>query len=337
MHESIDENSLYISDLKNIFNLNLPLDNLLNYTVLITGATGLIGSCLVDLLMLLNVRVIATGRNRSKAENRFKNYFKKDNFRFIEYDVTEKLNIEEKIDYIIHAASNANPGAFSNDPVGTMNANYIGTYNLLEFARSHDVKRFLYVSSGEVYGEGNGSSFKEEDIGYVDLLNVRSCYPISKRAGETLCISYSTQFNVDTVIARPCHIYGPTFTEKDNRVLSEFIRLGINGEDIVLKSSGRQIRSHCYVIDTVFGLLCVLLLGNTKEAYNISSFKDCATIKEIAEIIAEFTGVNVIAESCEDNGRMHAVLEDKKLRELGWEPIYNLEEGMRRTLDILKK
>jgi len=338
MAKNIAESSLYITDLKNIFNLNLDISKLSSSTFLITGASGLIGSCLVDLLMLIGAKVIAVGRSKDAIKKRFDNYFEKDNFRFIECDVVgNRLEITENIDYIIHAASNANPRAFSEDPVGTMNANYIGTYNLLEFARCNNIKRFLYVSSGEIYGEADIDFFSEDDLGEVSLLKSRSCYPISKRAGETLCISYSEQFNIETVIARPCHIYGPTFTEKDNRVLAEFIRLGLNGEDIILKSSGKQRRSHCYVVDAVFALLYILLLGNNKDAYNISSLRDSATIKEIAESISEFTGVKVITNNNEDSGRMNAVLGDEKLRGLGWEPRYELKAGLQRTLNILKE
>lgn len=332
----ISTNELYLNDLKKVFEIGLQVSGLKQKNVLVTGGLGLIGSCLVDVLMILEANVFVIGRDEEKAKSRFCNYFNKENFKFIAHDVVNKLELDCNIDYIIHAASNAHPKAFINDPVGTMNSNYIGTYNLLEFGRTHGLKRFLYVSSGEVYGSGDIDKFSEDYLGYVDLLNIRSSYPISKRASETLCVSYSKQFGVDTVIVRPCHVYGPTCTEKDTRVLTAFIRNAVNNEDIILKSSGKQVRTNCYVVDAVFALLHVLLLGNRGEAYNISDMGSNMSIRELANVISENACISVKVENKEEDGRLRAVLDDTKIKSLGWEPIYTLKDGIDRTIKILK-
>ena len=173
-----------------------------------------------------------------------------------------------------------------------MTSNFLGIKNLLDYAKENKVERVLYVSSGEVYGKTE-EELTEEASGYVDMLNPRSCYPISKRASETLCISYMKEYDVDVVIARPCHIFGKP-GEKDNRVFAQFIRNIENNEDIVLKSEGKDIRSYCYINDCVKALFKILLEGKKGEAYNISS--EAISIKELAEIVAKIGNKKVVCE-----------------------------------------
>jgi nucleoside-diphosphate-sugar epimerase len=341
-------NRLYQEDMANVAKLNIDWDILENKSILITGATGLIGSFFIDALMFRNehydsnISIYAMSRNTNRAKKRFGIYWENPLFKFISQDVTRKINLDENIDYIIHGASNAYPAVFVEDPVGTMKANILGLSNLMDYGIDQNSKRILYISSGEVYGEGEGNNFKEPYSGYVDHLNPRSCYPASKRATETLCISYSIQYNIDVVIARPCHIYGPTITESDNRAFAQFVENVLADKDVVLKSTGVQYRSYCYIVDCVSALLTILLKGKTRNAYNISNKDSNVSIKELANCIAIAGNKKVIFDlptNEEQKGYSvipRAVLDSGKLEELGWKAKYALPDGVRRAIQIIK-
>ena len=283
----------YRNDIRSISKLNIPWDKLSGCNILVAGATGLIGECLVETLMLnprRDYHVYASGRNEERAKLRFKEFVGNTNFHFIKYDVLKPLNSAIKFDYIIHAASNASPNFFVQKPVEVMKANLNGTINLIEYGILHGLKRFLYISSGEIYGEGDGRVFTEDYSGYVDCVSDRACYPSSKRAAETLCVAYKSQYGIDVCIARLSHVYGPHFTESDTRVYTQFIRNVLRDEDIAMKSLGEQSRSWCYVVDCISAILYILLKGKNGEAYNVADKKSNVSIKELAEIIAEIGG-----------------------------------------------
>lgn len=328
---------LYLENLNEVIQCDLPWEKLKYANVLVTGATGLIGSCIVDVLMQLgNVNVFAMGRSNEKCKKRFYNYLTNSNFKFICHDVSKRLDMNIDFDYIIHAASGSHPTEFNNRPVETMTGNFLGTYNLLEYAKEHKIKRFIYISSGEVYGEARDDvdSVKEDYSGYVNPIKVRSCYPSAKRASETLLISYFSEYGLDSVIARPCHVYGPTMTAEDSRVVAEFIRNAVNGEDIVLRSGGRQIRSYIYVTDAVSAIFYILFLGESSEAYNISN-DSVVSIRELAEIISKVSNSNIIYGN--DGADVNkVVLNSNRLASLGWKSEVRLEEGIIRTIEILK-
>ena len=265
------ENQEYINSIEAIKKVGF----LSGKSVLISGATGMLGSCLVDAVMVWNrqqkepCRVVAVGRNLEKARERFAPFWNKKNFIFIQQDVCNPLNsFSEHVDFIIHAASNADPVNMAKYPVDTLLANVLGTKNLMEYGLAHGMKRFLYVSSGEIYGQPNENQddFTEGYCGPLDLSNSRSCYPEGKRAAEVLCQSYRSQFGADVVIVRPCHLFGPTMSRQDSRAVAEFLWSAAEGRDIVLKSDGLRERSHCYVMDAVQGLLVVLEKGLSGEA-----------------------------------------------------------------------
>lgn len=336
--------SSYKNDILQVFNEDLPWDKLSGSNILVTGATGLIGSTLIDLLMS-NPRhdyaVYASGRNVIRAKKRFEQYFSSDFFHFVTYDVMSPIESDIHFDYIIHAASNASPGSFSSNPVEVMKANILGVSNLIEYGIRHGMRRFLYVSSGEVYGEGDGRIFAEEYSGYVDSMNPRSCYPSSKRASETLCVSYYNEYAADVVIVRPCHIFGPNFTDVDNRVYAQFIRNVLNGEDIVMKSSGEQFRSWCYVVDCVSAILYVLLKGVSGQAYNIADPTSVCTIRQLAEMLANIGNTRVVMKVPSETEKKgynlvsKSVFSIEKLEKLGWKVSGNMADKMRNTVKQL--
>lgn len=343
----IYDSKTYLKEVEIIANQNIPFEKLKDKSVMITGACGLIGSFLLDVLMFRNdkfndnITVIAYDFKEEFIMKRFPNYLDNPNFKYICQDVNLPLNYDGKVDYIMHLASNAHPSLFKSDPVGTIRANIIGLDNLLKYAVNNNVSRLLYTSTGEVYGEKEIDSFSEDDYGYVDQTKARSCYPSSKRCAETLCISYSEQYNIETVIARPCHTYGPTMTKNDSRVYAEFIRCILNNEDIVLKSEGKPIRSYCYVADCVSALLFILLNGKNMNAYNIANKNNVISIKDMACLIAKLGNRQVKFEINNDNSNNNpmqcGVLNASKLESLGWQGIYSLEKGYQNTINILKE
>lgn len=336
----------YQNDIKSVAGLSLPWEKLRGCNILITGATGLIGSCLVEVLMehsLRDYNVYAMGRDSQRMNKLFKRYLSDEGFHTIFGDVTVPLTGNQKFHYIIHAASGAAPSEFSQHPVEVMKANIIGVANMMEYGINHGIRRFLYVSSGEVYGEGDGRVFAEDYSGYVDCTSPRSCYPSSKRAAETLCVSYAAEYGVDVVIARPCHTYGPHFTENDNRVYAQFIRNVLRNEDIVMKSTGEQFRSWCYVVDCVSALLHILLKGENGQAYNIADANSNISIKELAEMVATIGNRNVILDIPDSEERKgynpvsKSVYSVDKLKNLGWIVTGKMEDKMNKTVSETRK
>lgn len=337
----------FTEDIKTVASLQLPWEKLSGCNILVTGATGLIGSCMIKVLMerpKKDYHVYASGRNKARAMRLFSIYDTDPSFHFFLYDVIEPLKKDISFQYIIHAASYAGPSEFSKKPVEVIKANINGVSNLIDYGIEHDLSRLLYVSSGEVYGEGDGRAFSEEYSGYVDCSKPRSCYPSSKRAAETLCVSYAAEYGVDVVIARPSHVYGPYFTENDNRVYAQFVRNVIKGEDIVMKSTGEQFRSWCYVTDCVSALLHILLKGEKGQVYNIADNNSNISIKELADIVAVLGKRKVIVDIPSDNEKAgynvvtKSVFRTDKIESLGW---YATKDGicnnLKKTIEELQR
>lgn len=340
----------YLEDLASIVKTIPDYQKLFHSSILVTGSNGLICSALVDFLYFLNkkydahIDIYASGRSVQKLEKRFYSFLNDDYFHIFKYDVSDPLVTDEKIDYIIHGASPANPGQYSTIPVETMMINIAGTKHVLEYAKEHDVKRMLYISSSEVYGnKKDTNSYSENEYGYVNLLNPRSCYPSAKRACETLCASYNKEYNVDYVIIRPGHIYGPTMTSDDNRASSQFPKDITSGHDIVMKSKGNQLRSYCYVLDCVSALLTVLLKGENGNAYNISNKNSVVTIREMAEAFAQAGERKVVfdfpseEEKNSYNMMDNSSLNSEKLESLGWKGMFDIHKGTLHTLQCLNE
>ena len=331
----------YKDDIIEASKVDIPWNKLSGKNILVTGATGLIGSCVVDILMSrenIDYNIYASGRNEGRVKKLFVDYLNSPFFHFIKYDVVEPLVSDIDFHFIIAAASGANPVLYSTDPVGVMKANFNGVDHLLSYGVNHHLEKFVFISSGDIYGEGDGRIFTEDYSGFVDPLNLRSCYTSSKRATETLCISYASQYGIEVCIARPCHTYGPNFTESDTRVYAQFIRNILRDEDIVMKSTGEQVRSWCYVVDCALGILYVLLKGKNKEAYNISDSNSVISIREMAETIARIGGKRVVINAPSEVERRgfnvvkKEILDSSKLKNLDWKPLCDISEGFEHTI-----
>ena len=317
---------------------------------LITGATGLVGSFLADALAFLNesrganVQIYAAGRSEAGVRGRFGETFDRPYFHYLLYDAAKPIGFDVPVDCVVHAACSAHPLAYSTDPVGTMQANLLGTMTLLEYLRRQGGGRLLFLSTGEIYGENPGlpEGFSETDHGWVETMNPRSCYPESKRAAETLCAAYAAQHGVDAVVARLCHVYGPTLTASNSRADAHFLRRALAGEDIVMKSTGAQVRSFCYAADAVSALLTLLMKGERGQAYNVANRGCTASIREYAQTLADIAGVKLAfdlppeAEKAGYTKITRAVFNPSKLEALGWRPRYDLRAGLEETYYSLK-
>lgn len=346
------DNAQYMEDVRHVTQHALPWKKLQDKSIMLSGATGMIGSFLIDVIMEknlsdnLNCIAYALGRNEKRANERFNRYIGDPHYKFIPYDVKEPLVCEglDKVDYLLHLAANTHPMLYATDPIGTITTNIIGVENMLEFAIKHNVTRFAFASSNEVYGENRGDVelFDEDYCGYINCNTLRAGYPESKRCGEALCQAYKAQKGLDVVILRLTRSYGPTMLMSDTKAVSQFIKKGIAGEDIVLKSAGNQYYSYTYMADAVSGLLYALLCGENGEAYNIAEEKSDIMLKDLAAIIAGIKGKQVVFEipdAVEAAGYSKATkarLNGEKLKKLGWTPRYTIETGMKRTIDILE-
>lgn len=319
-------------------------------SVLVTGASGLIGSCLVDTLLLANnelgcdFKVYALGRKREKLEKRFSYANGSDRLNLIVQDICQPLDNSIDAQYIIHAASNADPVSYSLYPAQTLLTNIYGAANVLDFAKEKKGCKVLFTSTFETYGKiEDHEAYCESDFGAIDYNAVRSCYPESKRCAEILFRCYKEQYGVDFNIARLGSVYGPTMDANDSKAHAQFIRNALSGEDIVLKSEGKPIRTYLSVFDTVSGMFKVLFDGKSGEAYNVSSDKCVASIAEVAQTVAGICGRKVVFDLPDEIERkgfskpQNSVLDGEKIKDLKWEAEYNVEDGLALTIKILKE
>lgn len=267
-----------------------------NKSILVTGATGLIGSCAIDVLSAsnkefgANIKIYALGRNKNKIERRFgKSVIP------VEQDIITPLDEKIEYDYIIHGASNADPKSYALQPVETILTNVLGNKNILDYCVGHPKTKMILTSSFEVYGELKGQDIYSENMsGIIDQTVLRNGYSESKRCSELLVRSYVDEYGIGAIIARLPSVYGPTMLESDSKAHAQFIRNALNGENIVLKSKGEQTRNYCYVLDVVSALFKLLCAGKNGEIYNISNENSVASIAEIARICAEIAGTRVV-------------------------------------------
>ena len=333
-------NNLLETEYNNLLNvLSNNIDKLKNKAILITGANGLIGSYTVKFLDYLNntknlkLKIYAMSRSKEKLE---KCFGENPSIYIVAQDLNNPLNIGFHVDYIIHAASNAHPRAYATDPVGTMKTNLLGTMNLLEYAKDNNSK-FLYISSGEIYGNNTDKAFTEDDLGITDTKSARSCYPESKRAAETLCMAYSSQYGIEVNVARLCYVYGGTITDTNSRADAQFLRNAVEGNDIIMKSEGLQRRTYCYVADAVSAILTILLCGKSPEVYNVANPNSILSVREYAQTLADISGVKLkfeLPDEIEAKGYskpLDSILDSTRLQSLGWRALYGIKEGLQNT------
>lgn len=307
--------------------------------VFVTGATGLIGSTLIHCLLALdeNIRIIAPVRNVAKLKAIFEDGY--DKIDAIECDLeTYDYDTIGEVDYIFHFAAPTASNFMVTHPVETANAIYGITDKLLRYARAHKVLGFVFLSSMEVYGSGLEGIITEDMQGYLDIQNVRSSYPIAKRAAENLCYLYAKEYAVPVKIARLTQTTGPGVDASDNRMINQFVRLASLKQDIILHSIGESARPSCYTFDCINALLYIVLKGNDGDVYNIANPETYISVRGLAEYIRDnfALSIQVVIDINDNMGYASPSklnLSTVKLEALGWKPQYNLHDLIQRMIE----
>ena len=318
-------------------------------TFFVTGGTGLIGSLIIKAILQYNrtaenkMKVITTVRSREKFNEVFCEYVGDLYLKAIYKDVIDgQFDVTDQIDYIVHTACPTNSKYFISNPVEVLDTIYIGTRNVLEIAKKHNVVGMVYLSSMEVFGQ----TFKEQrltenDLGYIDIGSLRSCYPEGKRAAECLCNAFAEEYGVPVCIARLAQTFGAGVSKHENRVFAQFAKSAIRGEDIVLHTTGQSVGNYCYTVDAVKAILLLLQQGLKGEVYTVVNEKATMTIADMAKLVAlNFSnGKSKIVFDIPDGNRYGYAEETKmklsseKLRTLGWGSSVDLIEAYRRLID----
>lgn len=343
-------NKIFKEDMEYIIHANfINWEKLNNKTIFITGATGLIGYYLTSSLVYKNIKensnikILALVRNIEKAKLQFEEQLKVDNnLYFISGDLNNIPDISEKIDYIIHGASPTSSKSFVENPVEVIKTIYDGAVNVLELAKSKDIKNMVYLSTMEVYGANKThDKVSEEHESYLNTMNARNSYPESKRLCENLCASYCSEYNVPVNVLRLTQTFGPGIKANDNRVFAQFIRASIEKNDIILLTEGKTYRNYLYLADAVTAVLTVLSEGKYGEAYNVANEESYCSIKEMAELVANDISnreIKVVFNFDNKNDtkifmpQMCMNLDIKKLKKIGWNSNYNLKNMYKRTI-----
>lgn len=344
-------NKIVREDLAEIISENLEWKKLFNSTIVVTGASGILPSYMVETLLYLNelhdanISVVGIVRNMDKAYQRFKDYEGRRDLILIKHDIRQPFKFCDSVDYIIHAAGQASPKFYGKDPVGTLEGHVIGTANFLQFASEKSIRDFLYFSSCAVYGNPAEKIIDENFIGKSNPLNLRECYPLGKLTGENLCVAYNHQFDVPFKILRIAHTYGPMMPLNDGRVFADFARNILRNENISLNSDGSAERPMLYVSDAIRAYFRIMIEGENANAYNVAS-EEYTTILNLAKTLVSLypeKNLRVTFGKSIDKGYIPAEKDNAvrisvdKLKKLGWRQKYSIREGFLRTLESYKK
>lgn len=333
----------FYEDIENVLNdKNIPWDDLKNKCVFITGGTGLIGTAIIYALdnvneqLHLNLKVLALVRNIHRAEERFNNIKSKGFLQYIEGNVETLPEINEKIDYIIHGASQTASKEFVSHAVETIQTSVMGTMNTLELAKKNPCLGYIYLSSMEVYGyPEKGHTVMENEIGTLSPLDLRNSYPLSKILAEAMCCAYAKEYSVPTRIIRLTQTYGPGISKEDTRIFAYIAKCVQNRQNIVLKTKGQTERAYLYTSDAVTAVLTILLKGKAGQAYNAADEDTYCSIAQMAEKIAKKNNIQVEYDIQDEavNGYpkpLYMKLCTERLKNLGWKPMHkeDTETGM---------
>ena len=339
-------NKILQEDIKSFAN-KFELANELNgKTIAVTGATGLLGSCMVRCLLALHtekgidLHVIAVVRNIEKAARLFGKECKELSFYTYDFSSTKAFKPSKKTDFIVHFAAPTASKCFINKPVETMNTIYFGTQNILSYSQETKVTSLVFVSSMEVYGAitDDKETLTEQMQGYLDPMATRSSYPLAKRAAEALCHNFAVEHAVPVKVARLAQTFGAGVDSNDNRVFAQFARSVLKNEDIILHTTGELSRCYCYTIDAVTAMLYILLRGKDGEAYNVANEDTYISIREMAELVASTFNpqrVKVVIQPQEGLGYSPTTklrLATQRIQALGWKAHFGLKEMFRRLI-----
>ena len=300
--------------------------------IVITGGSGFVGSYLCEKLINDGHKIIVIDNLLTGSRENINDLLDNENFSFIEHDVQDHIEIEDKVDYVLHFASAASPKAYTEHPVNTLKAGSVGTINTLGLAKKHSAE-YLLASTSEVYGDPLISPQNEEYWGNVNPNGERSMYDEAKRFAEAAVATYSRSYGLKTKIVRIFNTYGPRMQLNDGRVVTNFIVQALRNENITIYGDGTQTRSFSYVEDTVAGIIS--LMNSTEyDVFNIGNPNEM-TVRKLAEKIIELTDSTSEIKYLElpnDDPKQRKPDITKAKTKLNWEPKVNLDEGLSKTI-----
>lgn len=342
-----------LEDLNFISNgLNQYKEELAGKSILVSGATGLIGFTLVSALLEFEkknhcgIKIYALVRNEEKAKTMYANELNNECLAFVVADIKNEIKIGSPVDYIIHTANQTSSKAFVEEPVETIETAITGTRNILEFARQQNIESLVYLSTMEVYGTpATDDKILETQGTTLNTMEVRSSYPESKRLCESLCKAYASEYSVPVKVIRLTQTFGPGVSYHDGRVFAEFARCVIEKRNIVLKTKGETKRNYLYTADAALAIFAVLLRGQIGEAYNAANEETYCSIYEMAHLVAEECAKNEIQVVVQEQDIskfgyapvLKMNLDTSKLKALGWNPSKGLKEMFLRLIGSLEK
>ena len=300
--------------------------------IVITGGSGFVGSYLCEKLINDGHEIIVVDNLLTGSTENINHLMHNENFLFIEHDVQNHIEIENKVDYVLHFASAASPKAYTEHPVNTLKAGSVGTINTLGLAKKHDAE-YLLASTSEVYGDPLISPQTEEYWGNVNPNGERSMYDEAKRFAEAAVATYSRSYDLKTKIVRIFNTYGPRMQLNDGRVVTNFIVQALNNENITIYGDGSQTRSFSYIEDTVAGIIS-LMNSSEYDVFNIGNPNEM-TVGQLAEKIIELTDSTSEIKYLElpnDDPKQRKPDITKAKTKLNWEPKVNLEDGLTKTI-----
>ncbi len=333
-------------DSEKILKLKIPWNKIKNKKILITGGNSFIVSYFIKILFLLNnskklnVSVDCTTRNKNKTKKLYDKRYTKNFLKIYKISLLKKINLKNKYNYIIHAASLSSPKFFKNNPIDVVLPNILGTINLLKFSEKKKIDRFIYFSTTGVNGfvDDKARPISENIYGSLDPTLISNSYLESKRMGENLCYAWYSQKKIPVQIVRPSITYGPGIQLDDGRSYADFISNVVQNKNLVLSSKGSAIRNYCYISDFISGLILMMTKGKTGESFNIANEKEIS-IKNLANLIVnkffKERKLKVIYSKKNNFLRVNfkrTTVSTKKIRSLGWKVLTSLEDGFKRTV-----
>lgn len=354
MHTECPGRTRFQMDLKRVAYADYDFELLRNSTVLITGATGLVGGALTRAILCanrlrgLNMRVLAPVRSMEKAKKALDGVWGRPDLCAFEADITDSLSISEPVDYIVHAASATSSGYFMTNPVETIHVSFMGTENALNLAREKKIRGMVYLSSMEAFGITDSSLERvtEKQLGYIDPQAIRSCYSESKRMAECLASAYAAEYGVPVRSARLAQTFGAGVQAGESRAFMQFALSALKGQPIVLHTTGESYGNYVYLADCIHALLLLLTRGENGDVYTVSNESACVKIKELARITAQNLSnpeVNVVFDIPKDRNKFGYAPDTKlrlssgKLQALGWQPQVELRDMLKYMAQDIKE
>ncbi len=319
-------------------------------TLLVTGGSGFLCSYLLDTVAYLNdnlfsepCRVISIDNLRSGVADRVAHLSRRSDFRFLNHDVSKPLQLDERVDWIVHGAGIASPTFYRRFPLETIDVNAAGTRNMLDLARQLNARSLLYMSTSEIYGDPDAAHIptREDYRGNVSCTGPRACYDESKRMAETLCATYYSLYRTPVKVIRPFNVYGPGQRLDDKRIVPDLMSAALERRPIELFSDGRATRAFCYVSDIVRAIWYILLSDADGEAFNVGNDEREITIGELAETLREVAGPPRLEITRRISDDKHYLTDNPQRRcpdltklriRFPWTPKISLPEGLKRTL-----